>query len=385
MIKVPAYFPTAIDFSSAFITVAPQENFDASNTNLSKEISSFTIRSWLTTFYVFVLLLFIFRLIRNLFQINLVALAYNKVRYNGYELILTNNKILPYSFLKRIFVNKVDYEQGKISEKLFMHEIYHIQQKHSLDIIIAEIIQTLFWFNPVLIFHNRAIRLNHEYLADQAVLNKEVNTQEYQNILLEAVSNKKLPPITSGFSAVWTKKRLLMMAKRKSVLPIFLKTFLAIPIVLLITVSFIFSPDTRVVTSEKELSAIFKMYPNFYGTWNGKGRFMNTSLSKEVGLIPFQINVRKDKTIVGSVGDAILSEVEIMESKYGIEIQALLSQPVSTNEKIEKDRIILLWVLPEIKQNIVEANFHLKNNFFFDPYMNVGGVLLTKSENNPNE
>ncbi|MCD4696207.1 MAG: hypothetical protein K8S16_08180 [Bacteroidales bacterium] len=380
MVNIPVYFPTAIDFTSLFFLEQGSGVYSATQEPIVEGIASLSLSKWLTIIYILTLLFFTFRMIRNLFRINLVAMVCEKIDYKGYEILLTESEILPYSFLKRIFINRKDYESGKISDELLMHEIYHIQQRHSIDIIIAEVIQALFWFNPILIFHKQAIRLNHEYLVDQAVINNQVELKDYQNILVEAVSKNNILPITSGFSAIWTKKRLLMMTKNRSLFFSSFKIIMAIPIIFLITVSFIFNRESDELKSERELTAIFTNYPNFYGTWEGNGIFFNCSLNKKVGEIPFQIIVNEDKTIEGTIGNAILVNATILKARYGIEIQAMLSQPVKENEIIDKDGIIILWGLPEMENGKVDANFHLTNNFFFDVFVNAGGVILTKTD-----
>lgn len=382
MIKIPAYFPMAIDFSPLVFPDNNSVSYAESNHEFARNNTSFTSGKWLIVFYVLVLLFFIVRMIRNLFRINLVAMVYEKINYKGYEVVLTEKRILPYSFLKRVFINQADYNNGKISEELLMHEICHIQQHHSIDIIIMEIVQALFWFNPILILHNKAIRLNHEYLADGAVINNQVELGNYQNVLVNAIAENNLMSMTSGFSAIWTKKRLWMMTKRNSVLSSWLRVFLAIPILFLITVSFVFSNADRDIKYEQKITWICNNYPNFYGCWEGSGRFNNVSLHDEVGNIDVQINVNKDHSIEGTIGDASFKDARIISRRYGIEIQAYLSEPVKDNYKIDKDRVIFLWGLPEIEKNKADVNFHLVNNFFLDFYFNVGGVILTKSEDN---
>ncbi len=378
LIKIPAYFPAALDFSPLILT----EESQVGQPSIADQTPSFSFSKWVTLLYISAFLFFTFRMIRNLFRINLIAMSDKKIVCKGYEIILTESEILPYSFLKRIFINRKEYESGKISDELLMHEVYHIQQQHSIDLIIAEIIQVLFWFNPILILHKRAIRLNHEYLADNAVIENQIELCDYQKILVEAVSANNLLPITSGFSTSWTKKRLLMMTKDKSVFSSAFKIVLAVPIIFLITVSFIFSGETNESKSKKELSEIFTNYQNFYGTWQGNGKFANSSLNNEVGEIPFQIIVKNDNTIEGTAGNATLYDISIEKAGYGIEICAMLSQPVTENEKLDKDHIVILWGLPEIEENRVDADFHLQKNFFLDPFLNAGGVIFKKSDNN---
>ncbi len=188
LIKIPAYFPTALDFSPLILT----EESQVVQPSIADQTPSFSFSKWVTLLYISAFLFFTFRMIRNLFHINLIAMVDKKIVCKGYEIILTESEILPYSFLKRIFINRKEYESGKISDELLMHEVYHIQQQHSIDLIIAEIIQVLFWFNPILILHKRAIRLNHEYLADNAVIENQVELCDYQKILVEAVSTNNL-------------------------------------------------------------------------------------------------------------------------------------------------------------------------------------------------
>jgi len=263
MINIPAYFPTAIDFTSIFFSEQGSGVYSAKQEPIAEGTASFPLSKWLTIIYIPTFLFFTFRMIWNLFRINLVAVAYEKMNYKGYEIILTNSEILPYSFLNRIFINRKDYEAGKISDELLMHEIYHIQQRHSIDLIIVEVIQTLFWFNPILIFHNRAIRLNHEYMADSAVINNQVELSDYQKILVEAASVNNHLPITSGFSATWTKKRIKMMSKTRSKFSASMRVLLAIPMLFLITVSFIFNDESDELKTEREIITIFNNYPNF--------------------------------------------------------------------------------------------------------------------------
>jgi hypothetical protein len=378
MIKIQVQFPTAIDFSSL---IFPNESPETHYTNQAiREPASFSYTKGLIIFYIIALLIFTFRMIRNLFKINLVAIENERINYKGYEITLTDNPILPYSFLKRIFLNREDFTSGKISDDLLQHEIHHIEQRHSIDIILMEIIQTLFWFNPILILLKRAMKLNHEYLADYSVIKGQTEYSAYQQVLIDAVSDKNVVPITCGFGARWTKKRLLMMTKDKSVLSSTFKILLSLPIIFFIAVSFIFSEESTAIKSVREAAAIYSSYENFFGSWEGSGKFFNCSLHDEVGTIPFNITINKDRTINGMVGNATLQNAYIQKARYGLDIIAELDQPIRDNYKIDKEYIIILWVLPEMKKNKVDADFHLQNNLVFDAFLNVGGVVLTKAD-----
>lgn len=156
----------------------------------------------------------------------------NQQHGNG-TLVLTNETIPPYTFLNYIFINKNLIDA--LPKQLLDHELTHVNQKHSLDILFIEIVKTIFWFNPLLVYYKKAMQLNHEFLADQKVLSSESNLKYYQNLLLQNLSAKSYN-LSSSLNFTLTKKRFIMMNKRPSniqlikkilVLPVFALVFFA--------------------------------------------------------------------------------------------------------------------------------------------------------------
>ena len=85
--------------------------------------------------------------------------------------------------------------------------------------------QIVFWFNPLLVFYKKAIKLNHEFLADEAVNKQFGSVKSYQNLLLDFASHKNTVALASNINYLITKKRLLMMTKKESPIKIVLKVF----------------------------------------------------------------------------------------------------------------------------------------------------------------
>jgi hypothetical protein len=133
-----------------------------------------------------------------------------------------------------VFVNAEDYKNGRITKELLLHEFAHITQRHSLDIIFVELLQIMFWFNPLILLYKKAIRLNHEYLADSAVLNADIDLSGYQKLLLNFVFRNNSIYLASSFNYSLTKKRLLMMTKNNSSKMAMLKKIAVIPLFLTI-------------------------------------------------------------------------------------------------------------------------------------------------------
>src|SRR5690606_18577487 len=129
----------------------------------------FTLENALWTIYWFGFSVFLFRFIRNLTLLLRSIHKSDKIKKDGFIVVLIPEKILPYSFWNYVFVNQNEYENNQIDQELFVHEKAHITQKHSLDILFIEALQILFWFNPLVYLYKKAIKLNHEFLADQKV------------------------------------------------------------------------------------------------------------------------------------------------------------------------------------------------------------------------
>lgn len=133
-----------------------------------------------------------------------------KVRKGNYFLVLKENKESAHSFWKYIFLNRKDFEHGKVDEKIIRHEELHLMEKHSLDILFIEFLLVIFWFNPAFYLYRKAILTNHEFLADEYVLKSETNIKSYQQLLLtELISERIL--FTNQFNLSNTKKRIKMM------------------------------------------------------------------------------------------------------------------------------------------------------------------------------
>jgi len=125
-------------------------------------------------------ILFLKNLIQILFKIN----RNTKVKSRNYTNVLLRNLVIPHTFFNYIFLNKHKFETKQIPKEVLLHEETHALQKHSFDVLFIEILQVIFWFNPLLFFIKKDIKLNHEFLADQAVLNNGFDTSAYQNTLL---------------------------------------------------------------------------------------------------------------------------------------------------------------------------------------------------------
>ena len=152
------------------------------------------------------------------------------VKYKNANLVLVDEKTIPHTFLNLIYINFEDYNNRNIEDELYTHELVHVNQKHTLDILFIEFLKGIFWFNPLFIFYKKAIQLNHEFLADEEIVKTYNNVPFYQNLLLQKSSNVQTIYLASNLNYLVTKKRLIMMTKSTSQTIATIKKIAIIPI-----------------------------------------------------------------------------------------------------------------------------------------------------------
>lgn len=158
----------------------------------------------------------LFRFGKNILRLLQRIRGCEVIKLDGIRAVLVDSPTLPYSFLKYVFLPKAAYLQGTLEREVFDHERAHARQWHSLDILFVELLKVLFWFNPAFYFYRNAIALNHEFLADEAVLRTYRDVPAYQYLLLQKVNTSSHQLFISQFNYSFTKKRFVMMNKQTS-------------------------------------------------------------------------------------------------------------------------------------------------------------------------
>jgi len=178
--------------------------------------SPFSIKWILFMMYIIISGTLLVRYIMNI--VRLLRLKRNSpgYAYDGCRVVLIDNCSTTYSFINTIYINKDDYINGTIRKEILIHEVAHTRQRHSVDILLVELWQIVFWFNPFLWLYKREIRLNHEYLADRQVVNSEIDVRDYQNFMLNTVFRNSSSFLVSSYNYLFIKKRMVMLAKSKS-------------------------------------------------------------------------------------------------------------------------------------------------------------------------
>ncbi|MCG6188577.1 M56 family metallopeptidase [Maribellus maritimus] len=196
-------------------------------TNYNHQVSLLVLVYWIITSLFFLRFgVHIFDFIRKIRKHERLTLEHAVV-------VLTDQKITPYSFLKYIFIRKEQYDS--IPPEILKHELAHVTQLHTIDIFFIELVKNFIWVNPMLIIYKRAMQLNHEFLADNSVVHSHNNIKYYQGLLIDYLDASKTP-LSCGFNFSVTKKRLKMMRKQKEKIHS-IKQSMVIPLFILILIA----------------------------------------------------------------------------------------------------------------------------------------------------
>ncbi|BAO74606.1 M56 family metallopeptidase [Winogradskyella sp. PG-2] len=157
-------------------------------------------------------------LIQFLFQFGslIILLLKNPKDNDGiYTYVIVNNKISPFSFFKWIVYNPESFNNEEL-QLMLTHEKVHASQLHSIDILIIQLVCSVFWFNPLIWLYRKELRQNLEYIADYKTQEKSNSEKEYQHLLLKtSVANLNVS-LSNNFYNSLIKERIVMLKKSRS-------------------------------------------------------------------------------------------------------------------------------------------------------------------------
>ncbi|HEY5967731.1 MAG TPA: M56 family metallopeptidase [Chitinophagaceae bacterium] len=133
---------------------------------------------------------------------------------DGIKIYHVDESIIPFSFGKSVFINSNLHTEDELRE-IVRHEFVHVRQNHTIDIIWAELLCIINWYNPFAWLLKRSIRQNLEFIADNKVVENGIDKKQYQYLLLKVIGNNQYS-IATKFNFSSLKKRIAMMNKTKS-------------------------------------------------------------------------------------------------------------------------------------------------------------------------
>ena len=174
----------------------------------------FVLSEWIGYLYFAGVLVLLVRLAVQAFSLYRLIVRMPEKEINGVRVKCLNDPSGPFSFFTWIFMNPAAVKEDEISE-ILTHEMAHVRQHHSVDVLLAEIVSICCWMNPFAWLLKREVRLNLEFLADRKVMEAGFATKSYQYHLLGLAYNHKYG-LSNNFNFSHLKQRIIMMNKKKS-------------------------------------------------------------------------------------------------------------------------------------------------------------------------
>jgi TonB-dependent SusC/RagA subfamily outer membrane receptor len=199
------------------------------------------------------------------------------------KIFQVDKDIVPFSFGNSIFINRQQHSEQEMQE-IIRHEFIHVKQKHTADMIWAEALCIINWYNPFAWMIRKVICQNLEFIADQQILKNGLDKKEYQYLLLKVAGGASFR-ITNQFNFSFLRKRITMMNKIKSAKLHLVKFLFVLPLLAVLLLSFRGSIEGMLDTGSENKN------PD-----NGISVMQNDETGNKTDTVPDKIKPNSEKT-----------------------------------------------------------------------------------------
>eukprot|EP01012_Entosiphon_sulcatum_P009704 TRINITY_DN15536_c0_g1_i1.p1 TRINITY_DN15536_c0_g1~~TRINITY_DN15536_c0_g1_i1.p1 ORF type:complete len:500 (-),score=50.02 TRINITY_DN15536_c0_g1_i1:305-1804(-) len=208
----------------------------------------------LTVLFYLGVLLMAFRLLVQFISLYRMHKNSSPDRLADYKVRILNEEVSPFSFWQTIYINPQLHKKQDLNN-ILEHEKVHVEEWHTLDIILAEICVVFYWFNPGVWMMKKAVRENIEFITDAKILKKGIDKKAYQYSLLDVGTLEPSMAIVNNFNLSDLKKRIRMMNAKRSSRVNLTRYLFVLPVLLCVTLAF--TIDKKDV--KKHLAPLTKM------------------------------------------------------------------------------------------------------------------------------
>jgi len=183
---------------------------------------------YLFIFYIVGLTAFLFHLvIGHLKAISIIRKSRKQCLFET-QVFVSDEDIHPFSFFNTIVISKEALTHPNL-EMIINHEKIHVKEKHTFDILIAEILFLPQWFNPFAWLVKDAVKNNLEYKTDFTIT-KFSNRETYQLAMVSLAGKKGVAPFLTALNGSQLKNRIIMMKKKTENKFVIVKQLLILPL-----------------------------------------------------------------------------------------------------------------------------------------------------------
>lgn len=243
-----------------------------------------TTENILLSLYVLVSLLILILFIAAILKIRRLLKTNQQWKIERLTFVETDAKGTPFSFFRFLFWNNaIDFHSQK-GQQIFAHELIHVEEKHSADKLLMQLVLIVFWINPFFWLIKRELAMIHEFIADQKSV-KNHDTASFAEMILASVYPTVNFPLTNSFFYSPIKRRLLMLSKLQNPKVSYFSRLLLLPLLTLIFFAFVLkTKTTKAPEPIKNLEKQFVVVIDAgHGLKNGspEGAYLSNGLSED--------------------------------------------------------------------------------------------------------
>ena len=164
-----------------------------------------------------------------------------KRKMDGCTAVFTGREQGSFSFFRYAF-----FPNENVDPDILRHEISHIEHHHSWDILFAEVMMILQWFNPFIYLYKKELQSLHEYQADRDVVATGVDKKNYMMLILQQCTAVDFSGMSNNFSLILTKKRIKMITKNEKAKGLWWRLLATLPVLAILMIA-----NTKVTAQEK--------------------------------------------------------------------------------------------------------------------------------------
>ncbi len=287
-------------------------NMQEAPVELAKKSEPWIELTWLEGVFLFGVLMALFLFAYKMYQIYLLRKNGEIQYYEEFTQIIISNSHLAFSFFKSIFLGDQVVKEGH--DNIIQHELVHIKQRHTIDLMIFELLRIGCWFNPLVYIYQNRISELHEFIADAQVA-KTNKKEQYQLMLSQVFQTQHISFINQFFKSSLIKKRIVMLQKSKSKKILRLKFLVLMPLVM----GILFYTSCKIDSSSDTSS--------------------NKKLSLEERLVQLNSEIEEKDTLTSNERDQIVKMTQTMIDRMNKSAKTVDGWSVKTGINTNRDLV----------------------------------------------
>ncbi len=205
--------------------------------------------------YIFVSTVLLFMFVRSLLHIYSIFKTNSHIEYENIRLVETADKRAPFSFLQYIFWNSHIDLGSTGGQRIFKHELVHVQEKHSYDNIFLNILLSLCWINPVFWVIRRELNMIHEFIADKKAV-EDGDLSAFSAMILQATYPQHRFAAANHFFYSPIKRRIAMLSKMNNPRAGYISRLLVLPLMFILFAAFAFKTKKTILNAAEKITVV---------------------------------------------------------------------------------------------------------------------------------